>query len=105
MERYKEIGEATGRNANNSYQMEVNCRETTEDIGYEESADDHPTLWHFCTPKAFTAAERNVILRICAPESKVLSKGKCEHIDVFWKHNITYLKIMAAIEDKNIELT
>ena len=46
-----------------------------------------------------------MILRLCAPESKVLSKGEREHIDVFQKCNVTYLKIMAAIEDKNIKLT
>ena len=81
----------------------VEKRQKTADI--RKVPIDHPSLWLFCTQKAFTAGERKVILRLCAPESKMLLKGEREHIDVFQKHNVTYLKIMAAIEDKNIELT
>ena len=77
-------------------------RKTAEAKGL--SVDD-PSLWMFLTTKAFTAAERKVILRICAPDSGVLSKGEREHIDIFRKENVTYLKILAAVEGKKIELT
>ena len=63
------------------------------------------SLWTFLVPKSFTAAERKVILRLCAPESKVISKGEREHLDVFKKENVTYLKVLAAVEGKKIELT
>ena len=77
-------------------------RKTAEAKGF--SVDD-PSLWIFLATKAFTAAERKVILRICAPDSGVLLKGEREHIDIFRKENVTYLKILAAVEGKKIELT
>ena len=77
-------------------------RKTAEAKGL--SVDD-PSLWMFLTTNAFTVAERKVILHVCAPDSGVLSKGEGEHIDIFRKENVTYLKILAAVEGKKIKLT
>ena len=37
---------------------------------------DNPSLWKICTPKAFSKAERQVLLKMSVPNSGVLSKNE-----------------------------
>jgi len=62
-------------------------------------------LWPILQPKAFNQSERKLFLRICAPNSGVLSKNESEQLQVLASNNVTYLKLIAEIETLTTKLT
>ena len=55
--------------------------------------------------KKFLKAERQLFLRLCVPGSGVLSKNEKEQIAVLRNNDVTYLKLLAAVETAQKELT
>ena len=43
-------------------------------------------------------SERQLFLKLCVPGSGVLSKCEKDHIEVLRKHDVTYLKLLGAVE-------
>ena len=62
-------------------------------------------LWSFFVPKSFSKSERQLFLKLCVPNSGVLSKSEAEEIKVLETNNVTYLKLMAEIEVAQTKLT
>ena len=54
-------------------------------------------LWEFTSGK-FKTEERKILLRLCAPDSKVLSKKEPEQLKVLIEERVTYLGIMSSKE-------
>ena len=46
-----------------------------------------PSLWQLKSVGSFTAAEQKCLLKLCVPNSGVLSKNEKEHVDTFRKKN------------------
>ena len=62
-------------------------------------------LWPILQPKGFNQSERKLFLRICVPNSGVLSKNESEQLQVLASNNVTYLKLIAEIETITTKLT
>ena len=55
-------------------------------------------LWPFLHPKGFLKSERQLFLKLCVPNSGVLSKNETEQIQALEANNVTYLKLLSEIE-------
>ena len=65
----------------------------------------NPTLWRIAIPKMFTKSEHQLFLKLCAPASGVLLKSKSKQIEMSVKHDVSYLKLLAAVEAGQKKLT
>ena len=59
---------------------------------------NNPKLWPFLHPKGFLKSERQLFLKLCVPNSGVLSKNESEQIQALEANNGTHLKLLAEIE-------
>ena len=64
-----------------------------------------PSLWAILTPGNTTRAERQLFLRMCVPKSGKLGKDESEQIECLHQNNVTYLRLMAAKETIELQLT
>ena len=65
----------------------------------------NPELWQITVVENFMAAERKCILRLCVPNSNVLSKGEEEHIKMFTLKGVIFLNIMTSVDVMRKKLT
>ena len=63
------------------------------------------SLWRLTVVGSFTAEERKCILKLCVPNSGVLSKGEKEHVSIFVSKGVTLVSILAAIDVMRKQLT
>ena len=64
-----------------------------------------PTLWRIGFPKMITKAEHQLFLKLCDPTSGFILKDKSKQIEVLVKHDISYLKLLAAVKASQKKLT
>ena len=64
-----------------------------------------PELQKMNVAGTFTKAERQCILKICVPNSGVLSKDEKEHIRTFESNNVTIMKMMSDVHQLKDRLT
>ena len=68
-------------------------------------APSDPTLWNLLAPKQFTKAEKHLFLKLCVANSGLLSKNETDHLKVLKDNNVTYLRLLAAVEATHKKLT
>ena len=64
-----------------------------------------PSLWMICAPKMHTQKERQLFLRLCVPSSGALGKKEEEQLAILRDNDVTYLKLLAAVESAQKRLT
>ena len=82
----------------------LTAKKNTEAVTKNIAPSD-PTLWNLLAPKQFTKAERQLFLKLCVANSGVLSKNETEQLKVLKDNNVTYLRLLAAVEATHKKLT
>ena len=62
-------------------------------------------LWQITAPKMHTQKERQLFLRLCVPSSGALGKKEEDQLSVLQANDVTYLKLLAAVESAQKRLT
>ena len=65
---------------------------------------DSPELWTIAAGR-YSAAERKILLKLCAPDSKVLSKNEETQLRVMSEKQVSYLSMLSAKEKLTNELS
>ena len=58
----------------------------------------------FSASEGILKSERQLFLKLCVPNSGVLSKNETEQIQALEVNNVTYLKLLSEIEEKEKNL-
>ena len=82
----------------------LTAKKNTEAVTKNIAPSD-PTLWNLLAPKQFTKTERQLFLKLCVANSGVLSKNETEQLKVLKDNNVTYLRLLAAVEATHKKLT